>query len=81
MNSLRAVVLQSALLGLLLIATCVQCQLTFSPDWGKRSGESMNGARFKTQIGNCKRASDILLEIFKFVQHQSEMFTDCKYGK
>ncbi|XP_013106170.1 adipokinetic hormone [Stomoxys calcitrans] len=79
MNSLRAVVSPSAVLVLLLIATCVQCQLTFSPDWGKRSGGSMSGPLFETQPGNCKTASEMLLEIFKFVQNQAQIFLDCKH--
>ncbi|XP_075160675.1 adipokinetic hormone [Haematobia irritans] len=80
MNPSRAVVSQSAVvLVVLLIATCVQCQLTFSPDWGKRSGGSMGGPLFETQPGNCKTPSEMLLDIFKFVQSQAQIFLDCKH--
>ncbi|KAH8395320.1 hypothetical protein KR222_009409 [Zaprionus bogoriensis] len=59
-------------------------QLTFSPDWGKRSGGvsgGVNGAGgfFEPQQGNCKTSNEMLLEIFRFVQSQAQLFLDCKH--
>ena len=63
-------ILVPSILVLLLLA-CVECQLTFSPDWGKRSIGATgpnNGAFFDSQSGNCKTSNEMLLEIFRFVQ-------------
>lgn len=69
MNPVRFLV--PSLLVLLLLV-CVECQLTFSPDWGKRSSVgasgSNNGAFFDSSPGNCKTSNEMLLEIFRFVQ-------------
>ncbi|XP_061388802.1 adipokinetic hormone [Musca vetustissima] len=79
MNSVRQAILPTAaVLLLLLAATCVQCQLTFSPDWGKRSGP-LSASFFDNQPGNCKTPNEMLLDIFKFVQNQAQLFLDCKH--
>ncbi|KAH8379727.1 hypothetical protein KR009_006816 [Drosophila setifemur] len=67
---------------LFLLLACVQCQLTFSPDWGKRSvgGAGGNsGSFFEPPQGNCKTSNEMLLEIFRFVQSQAQLFLDCKH--
>ncbi|KAM7355530.1 adipokinetic hormone [Cochliomyia hominivorax] len=67
---------------LLLVLACVECQLTFSPDWGKRSvgaSGSNTGAFFDPQTGNCKTSNEMLLEIFRFVQNEAQLFLDCKH--
>uniref|UniRef100_A0A1A9URT0 Uncharacterized protein n=2 Tax=Glossina TaxID=44049 RepID=A0A1A9URT0_GLOAU len=71
MHTIRAIV---AIAFFALILTCVECQLTFSPDWGKRSGNA-----FDTQPGNCKTSNDMLMEIFRFVQNEAQLFLDCKH--
>ncbi|KAH8398263.1 hypothetical protein KR215_002083 [Drosophila sulfurigaster] len=66
---------------LVFLLACVECQLTFSPDWGKRSvgGASGSGSFFEPQQGNCKTSNEMLLEIFRFVQSQAQLFLDCKH--
>ncbi|XP_016966107.1 adipokinetic hormone [Drosophila biarmipes] len=65
---------------LFLMLACVQGQLTFSPDWGKRSvGGAGPGSFFEPQQGNCKTSNEMLLEIFRFVQAQAQLFLDCKH--
>ncbi|EDV40528.1 uncharacterized protein Dana_GF10555 [Drosophila ananassae] len=67
---------------LLLLLACVQCQLTFSPDWGKRSvggASGGSGSFFEPSQGNCKTSNEMLLEIFRFVQSQAQLFLDCKH--
>ncbi|KAH8259586.1 hypothetical protein KR026_007030 [Drosophila bipectinata] len=67
---------------LLLLLACVQCQLTFSPDWGKRSvggASGGSGSFFESSQGNCKTSNEMLLEIFRFVQSQAQLFLDCKH--
>ncbi|XP_016943637.1 adipokinetic hormone [Drosophila suzukii] len=65
---------------LFLLLACVQGQLTFSPDWGKRSvGGAVPGSFFEPQQGNCKTSNEMLLEIFRFVQAQAQLFLDCKH--
>ncbi|TMW51522.1 hypothetical protein DOY81_003427, partial [Sarcophaga bullata] len=79
MNSFS--ILVPSILVLLLLA-CVECQLTFSPDWGKRSigtSGANNGAFFDSQSGNCKTSNEMLLEIFRFVQNEAQLFLDCKH--
>ncbi|XP_030380311.1 adipokinetic hormone [Scaptodrosophila lebanonensis] len=72
---------------LIFLLACVECQLTFSPDWGKRSvgvggggsaGVAGSSAFFEQQ-GNCKTSNEMLLEIFRFVQSQAQLFLDCKH--
>uniref|UniRef100_A0A1A9X5R1 Adipokinetic hormone 1 n=1 Tax=Glossina brevipalpis TaxID=37001 RepID=A0A1A9X5R1_9MUSC len=57
-----------------LILSCVECQLTFSPGWGKRSGVA-----YDAQSGNCKTSNEMLMEIFRFVQNEAQLFLDCKH--
>ncbi|XP_034481910.1 adipokinetic hormone [Drosophila innubila] len=80
MNPKREVLIATVLVFLL---ACVECQLTFSPDWGKRSvgGAGVTGASsfFESQQGNCKTSNEMLLEIFRFVQSQAQLFLDCKH--
>ncbi|KAH8303654.1 hypothetical protein KR018_009653 [Drosophila ironensis] len=67
---------------LLLLLACVECQLTFSPDWGKRSvggAGGSSGSFFEPSQGNCKTSNEMLLEIFRFVQSQAQLFLDCKH--
>ncbi|XP_017071536.1 adipokinetic hormone [Drosophila eugracilis] len=65
---------------LFLLLACVQCQLTFSPDWGKRSvGGAGPGSFFEPQQGSCKPSNEMLLEIFRYVQSQAQLFLDCKH--
>ncbi|EDW68651.1 adipokinetic hormone [Drosophila virilis] len=79
----KSEVLIAAVLFFLL--ACVQCQLTFSPDWGKRSvgggagGGGAGGFFEPQQQGNCKTSNEMLLEIFRFVQSQAQLFLDCKH--
>ncbi|EDV95834.1 adipokinetic hormone [Drosophila grimshawi] len=82
----KSEVLIAAVLFFLL--ACVECQLTFSPNWGKRSvdggaggvgGGSGAGGFFESQQGNCKTSNEMLLEIFRFVQSQAQLFLDCKH--
>ncbi|XP_023165811.1 adipokinetic hormone [Drosophila hydei] len=75
----KSEVLIAAVLFFLL--ACVECQLTFSPDWGKRSvgGAGGAGGFFEPQQGNCKTSNEMLLEIFRFVQSQAQLFLDCKH--
>ncbi|XP_036336925.1 adipokinetic hormone-like [Rhagoletis pomonella] len=70
----------------LLVLAVAHCQLTFSPDWGKRSvvgsGSVGSGAAgfFDAQpSGNCKTSNEMLLEIFRFVQAEAQLFLDCKH--
>ncbi|XP_073840474.1 adipokinetic hormone [Musca autumnalis] len=82
MNSVRRAIMPTAaavFLLLLAATTCVQCQLTFSPDWGKRSGSLSGSSFFDNQPGNCKTPNEMLLDIFKFVQNQAQLFLDCKH--
>ncbi|KAI8039333.1 hypothetical protein M5D96_008056 [Drosophila gunungcola] len=59
---------------------CLIQNLTFSPDWGKRSaGGAGPGSFFESQQGNCKTSNEMLLEIFRFVQSQAQLFLDCKH--
>lgn len=70
MHFSKTLVIIAAIL-LMIATTCVQSQLTFSPDWGKRSGGAAMGGGasfFETQPGNCKTPNEMLLDIFKFVQ-------------
>ncbi|XP_014099190.2 adipokinetic hormone [Bactrocera oleae] len=81
MNSTRTQLFAAMLL---LFLAVVNCQLTFSPDWGKRSvGGSVGGGTasfFDTQSsGNCKTSNEMLLEIFRFVQAEAQLFLDCKH--
>ncbi|XP_037813325.1 adipokinetic hormone [Lucilia sericata] len=80
MNSISIIV---PTIFVLLVLACVECQLTFSPDWGKRSvggGSGSNtGAFFDSQPGNCKTSNEMLLEIFRFVQNEAQLFLDCKH--
>ncbi|XP_067613663.1 adipokinetic hormone [Eurosta solidaginis] len=69
----------------MLVLAVANCQLTFSPDWGKRSGGSgsVGGGTagfFDTPpSGNCKTSNEMLLEIFRFVQAEAQLFLDCKH--
>ncbi|KAH8376405.1 adipokinetic hormone [Drosophila serrata] len=78
----KSQVLVAAVLVLMLLA-CVECQLTFSPDWGKRSVGGANGGStasfFEPVHGNCRTSNEMLLEIFHFVQSQAQLFLDCKH--
>ncbi|KAL7731984.1 hypothetical protein ACLKA6_015748 [Drosophila palustris] len=80
MNPKREVLIATVLV---LLLACVECQLTFSPDWGKRSGVTGvtgAGSFFEPpQQGNCKTSNEMLLEIFRFVQSQAQLFLDCKH--
>ncbi|CAD7004324.1 adipokinetic hormone [Ceratitis capitata] len=84
MNSTRTQLYAAAAFFLVLL-TVANCQLTFSPDWGKRSvGGSVVGGGgsgfFDTQpSGNCKTSNEMLLEIFRFVQAEAQLFLDCKH--
>ncbi|XP_039485086.1 adipokinetic hormone [Drosophila santomea] len=74
----KSEVLIAAVLFLLL--ACVQCQLTFSPDWGKRSvGGTGSGSFYEPPPANCKTSNEMLLEIFRFVQSQAQLFVDCRH--
>ncbi|ALC44035.1 Akh [Drosophila busckii] len=66
---------------LFFLLACVECQLTFSPDWGKRSVGGANGVAGGVffESGNCKTSNEMLLEIFRYVQSQSQLFLDCKH--
>ncbi|EDW34742.1 GL12828 [Drosophila persimilis] len=81
MNTKSEVIIIAAVLCFLL--ACVEGQLTFSPDWGKRSvggaGGGSSGVFFEPQQGNCKTSNEMLLEIFRFVQSQAQLFLDCKH--
>ncbi|XP_053955769.1 adipokinetic hormone [Anastrepha obliqua] len=70
----------------LLVLAVANCQLTFSPDWGKRSvgssssvGSGTAGFFDAQPSGNCKTSNEMLLEIFRFVQAQAQLFLDCKH--
>ncbi|XP_011184633.1 adipokinetic hormone [Zeugodacus cucurbitae] len=81
MNSTRTQLFAAMVL---LFLAVVNCQLTFSPDWGKRSvGGSVGGGAagfFDAQpSGNCKTSNEMLLEIFRFVQAEAQLFLDCKH--
>ncbi|XP_037932641.1 adipokinetic hormone [Teleopsis dalmanni] len=86
MSSMRKLLVAVAIFMLL---ACVKSQLTFSPNWGKRtvgvagSGGGNGGASsfFEPQSGNCKTSNEMLLEIFRFVQSQAQLFLDCKHGE
>ncbi|EDW79204.1 uncharacterized protein Dwil_GK12849 [Drosophila willistoni] len=80
MNTKSQVIIGAVLV--VLLAASVECQLTFSPDWGKRSVGGSNsgaGAFFEPSQGNCKTSNEMLLEIFRFVQSQAQLFLDCKH--
>ncbi|XP_055382688.1 adipokinetic hormone [Condylostylus longicornis] len=68
---------QKLALFILVITLFLQCncQLTFTPVWGKRN----NGAIYGTgvQNENCKSSTEILLDIFRLIQTESQKFLDC----
>lgn len=62
---------------LAIVLTFVAGQLTFSPGWGngKRS-ISLYDQGHESDV-RCKFAKEILLDIFKFIQNQGQMFAEC----
>ncbi|XP_055846718.1 adipokinetic hormone [Episyrphus balteatus] len=75
MSSIRSVLISAVIL--VVIAMC-NCQLTFSPGWGKRSSSA---GIFEPHPGNCHNANEMLMDIFKFVQNEAQMYLDCNQQK
>ncbi|KAI9575224.1 adipokinetic hormone-like [Glossina fuscipes] len=78
MNTIRVFV-QFAFFVLILV--CVECQLTFSPDWGKRSIAFTSGSSkdyFESQTGNCKSSNEMLVQIFRFMENKAQSYLNCK---
>uniref|UniRef100_A0A1B0AKA0 Adipokinetic hormone 1 n=1 Tax=Glossina pallidipes TaxID=7398 RepID=A0A1B0AKA0_GLOPL len=74
----RRVFVQFVFFALILI--CVECQLTFSPGWGKRSIASTSGSSrdyFDAQTGNCKTSSEMLVQIFRFMENKAQLYLNC----
>uniref|UniRef100_A0A1A9WPU8 Uncharacterized protein n=1 Tax=Glossina brevipalpis TaxID=37001 RepID=A0A1A9WPU8_9MUSC len=62
------------------ILICVECQLTFSPDWGKRSVAAISGSSktfFDIQSNNCKTSHEMLIEVFKYIENKAQLYLDC----
>nr|AAV41425.1 adipokinetic hormone preproprotein [Periplaneta americana] len=55
-----------------LIAVMCEAQLTFTPNWGKRSG---------LQDGPCKLSTEVLMHIYKLVETEAQKLVECgKFG-
>ncbi|XP_037039359.1 adipokinetic hormone [Bradysia coprophila] len=53
-------------------------QLTFTPQWGKRSsGSSSLNSDFSNQSDMCKTSMDSVMFIYKLIQAEAQKYLEC----
>ncbi|KAJ6641637.1 Adipokinetic hormone [Pseudolycoriella hygida] len=52
-------------------------QLTFTPQWGKRSGNPSSNSDFSNQSEMCKTSMDSMMFIYKMIQAEAQKYVEC----